>query len=351
MWGHVRATLQAWYERYPDVSGDLRSRFRQDTPRQHVAAWWELYVYTLFDSLGYEVDVHPDADTGKCPDFLISREDDRTYVECMVLFEEESYAESDSQAWLFERINDVESADFMVDLTIEEVGTQRPSAKEIVKPIEQWLDSLDWQMVSERLGKGGEAPEQTFACRDWRIRLGAWPVRPDRRGDSGRLIGTYLVANAEPRRDEEQLRAVLAKKGSRYGPAQPLMLAILTWSSFVDERDVTNALFGSVAVKYFENSSIRPWMVRLRNGYWRPGDPPRGARVAGVLFGDHMLKPWNPTSNLPLLYINPWATTASGVRTPFGTRTVQDDGVIVSTVPSRSAADVLGISQDTFTRD
>jgi hypothetical protein len=52
------------------------------------------------------------------------------------------------------------------------------------------------------------------------------------------------------------------------------VLAILSWSSFVDERDVTDALFGSVAVKYFENSSIKPWTVRLQNGYWRPGNPP-----------------------------------------------------------------------------
>ena len=221
MWGHVRATIQAWNETYPDVSGDLRSRFRQDTPRQHVAAWWELYVFTLFDRLGYQVQVHPDVGTRKRPDFLVAVGDDRAYVECMVLLEEECFR-SDSQAWLFERINGVESADFMVDLTIEEVGTQRPRAKEIVQPIERWLDSLDWQTVSERMSNGGAAPEQTFQYRDWRIRLAAWPVRADRRGEPGRLIGTYLVGNAEPRRDEEQLRAALAKRVRDTAQLSPL---------------------------------------------------------------------------------------------------------------------------------
>ena len=51
MWGHVHATSQSWYERNPEASGDLRSRFRQYSPRQHVAAWWELHVVTGFNSL------------------------------------------------------------------------------------------------------------------------------------------------------------------------------------------------------------------------------------------------------------------------------------------------------------
>ena len=92
----------------PAIFGRVSARALRALRGSMLPAWWELYVFTLFDSLGYDVQVHPHVGTGKRPDFLVSKEDDRTYVECMVLFEEESYAGSDSQAWLFERINDVE---------------------------------------------------------------------------------------------------------------------------------------------------------------------------------------------------------------------------------------------------
>jgi len=100
-WGAVRELLENWYASYPDETGDLRMRFRQDDPRQHVAAWWELYIYVLFERLGYAVEVHPAADgTHNKPDFCISKDGEVMYVECTVLFEDACESVPDGLAWL-----------------------------------------------------------------------------------------------------------------------------------------------------------------------------------------------------------------------------------------------------------
>ncbi len=342
-WQAARELLDAWYAKYPDATGDLRARFRQDDSRQHVAAWWELYVYTLFVKLGYSVDVHPSIDgTDHQPDFGVSKHGaDTMYVECAALLEDASEFVSDGQAWVFDCIDTVDSSDFIADITVERVGSQRPRKQEITGPVDRWLQTLDWREVTDEVDRSGNAPEKTFVVRDWQFTLGAWPVRPGKRGVPGRFIGGYLIGDAEPRFDEQRLRDLIADKGGRYGSAQPLVLAVLAWSSFMDERDLTNALFGSIAAMYYQHSAIQPKLVRQRDGYWRPTGHSRGSRLGGVLFGNHLLKPWDSTSSLPQLWINPWAASPIDSLGPFGIHTAQDSGVIVSTEATGSAQDIF----------
>lgn len=59
-WDSLRDLLETWYRDYPDPDDDLRNRFRSDLRSQHIAAWWELYVFALFRRLGYDVTPHPD---------------------------------------------------------------------------------------------------------------------------------------------------------------------------------------------------------------------------------------------------------------------------------------------------
>ena len=64
-WEQLRSTLEAWFADYPSVEAkDLRARFRSRIPGSHFAAWWELYLFTLFRTIGFSVDVHPAVMTG-----------------------------------------------------------------------------------------------------------------------------------------------------------------------------------------------------------------------------------------------------------------------------------------------
>src|SRR3954447_23347680 len=70
-WQRIRDELDQWFAAYPpDDATDLRSRFRDASPAQHFAAWWELYLHELFLRLGFAVDVHPELEgvSGR-PDF------------------------------------------------------------------------------------------------------------------------------------------------------------------------------------------------------------------------------------------------------------------------------------------
>jgi hypothetical protein len=68
------------YSEYPDDGDDLRKRFRKPSADQHFGAWWELWVYTFYSRLGYEVTPHPTMPNGTKPDFIVSRSGRSTYV-------------------------------------------------------------------------------------------------------------------------------------------------------------------------------------------------------------------------------------------------------------------------------
>ena len=100
--------LESWYKDYRDPDGDLRHRFRQDDAHQHDAAWWELYIYTLFRRLGYAVEVHPSVPrSSRRPDFLAVDAHDSVYVECAAAFDGGDSAQADGEAWLKDCINAV----------------------------------------------------------------------------------------------------------------------------------------------------------------------------------------------------------------------------------------------------
>jgi hypothetical protein len=51
-WARVRDELERWYSEYRDNDGDLRKRFRNRRPGQHLGGWWELWVYTFTGGSG-----------------------------------------------------------------------------------------------------------------------------------------------------------------------------------------------------------------------------------------------------------------------------------------------------------
>jgi hypothetical protein len=64
-WARVRDELEDWYSHYPDDDGELRKRFRSRRHDQHFGAWWELYTYTFYRRLEYEITVHPTLPNGE----------------------------------------------------------------------------------------------------------------------------------------------------------------------------------------------------------------------------------------------------------------------------------------------
>ncbi|MEZ0357800.1 hypothetical protein [Mycobacterium sp. SA01] len=201
-----------------------------------------------------------------------------------------------------------------------------------MKPIENWLSGLDYDLLSELMDSTMDVAEETFAFRDWEVRLVALPVNEQSRGYDGRLIGLGFHG-VRVIDEESKIRTVLRNKGRRYGSLnEPLVVALLSWSSWTNEREMVNALFGSVAVSYVQGDASSAQLIRERDGYWRPPPSTRGTRIAGVLFADSTLKPWWVGKTLPNLWLNPWAPIpVSDNSLPFAVHTAKDNGNVVST--------------------
>lgn len=306
-WVRVRELLEVWYSKHPDPDGDLRSRFRKHDIRQHAPAWWELYTGALFRRLGFDVAAHPTlpGHSGR-PDFLVSNQSSRMFVECVVLFENRpARGNADAQAWLLECISTMYSPDYFVDVDIDEFGKQRVRKAEVAREVGGWLGSLDYDVV---LGLATEdMPERPFTFNDWTVRLTAWPVAREHRGKPGRLIGRYPFGGAVMVTSTDDIRKLLKHKASQCrGVDLPFVIAVLNWSTFTHDDDMEEAVYGSTAVQYYEGVRDSARRIRVRDGYWNPGPPPRGADVSAVMFSE-CLHPYNVADVLPSVWVNPWA--------------------------------------------
>jgi hypothetical protein len=351
-WDRVQSHLERCYAAFPDEhKRGLVSRLRKGDERQHLPAWWELYTFTLFDRLGYTIEVHPElpGSTGstKNPDFLVTKGPVSMYVEAAVVFNDDP--NSDAWNWVCDCVNDAKNPDFMVDLEIPTEGKQRPAAWKIIDRLEEWLGTLDGDDALADQAAGRALPHRQLPADDWVLDYTAVPVLPHRRGIHGRLIGIYPTQPADFTRDVEQVRKTLNKKGAKYSKLdkpldKPLVMAIMSWNS-LDESDFRETLFGSRRLDVPRNSPDAARYVHKLDGYWRPGAEPRGTRISAVLFGD-TLRAWSVASRLPELWINPWPLNAIARLPPFATVVVDAEGNFVSGSATRTAADIFGLNPD-----
>ena len=307
-WARVRDELDRWFADFPtgEPARDLRNRFRKDDPRQHYAAWWELYLYTFLTRSGFNVEVHPDLQGSTAhPDFLVSSERGVFYVEAATTFsgiqDDEEHSVLEPQ--IMDAIEKAHSETFTISLDFERIGTDMPGVREIVAPIQEWLDGLD---ADDALASG-VSPSCSIEVRDWELGLMAFPLTPEHRGPVKQLIGLgpVMVGNVD---DTEKLRAALNRKRGRYGdPGAPLLFAALMPSTFADLPAVEKALFGDTAWKYYTGERGRERWVRCRNGFWINEHGPRAQTVSGVVTGFGILPGAEFANRRPRLWPNPWA--------------------------------------------
>ena len=331
-WDSLREGLDRWYAAFPDVDGDLRNRFRKREPDQHFAAWWELYLHKLFTGMGFDVDVHPSlADSFSKPDFALTRGDDFVYVEALTVFSgvQEAGRQGALEAEVKEAIDQVENPKFVVALRFGRVGTSSPRRATITRQIAEWLASLDADAVIERHSQLGELPERTVVAGDWELELRAIPVSPASRGRPDHRVLGIGPATAGYVNDVQQLGRALRRKRKKYGrPDAPLVVAVLSLSTVMTEREVTSALFGSEIVRVPIADPDRVELARRSDGFWFEGGKPAGTRVSAVLLGVQ-IHPQNCARQWPRLWRHPWASKPLNTTLPFPSGRVTGSAVAV----------------------
>ncbi len=170
VWERLREKLDAWYAAFPDDDGDLRRRFRSADPRQHFAAWWEIYLHALLTALGYKLTVHPTVPgTEGHPDFLAARGDESFYVEGVTVFSGivAPSRRARLEAAVKDAIETIDASLFMVNLQFDRVGQSMPKKSAITKPIEAWLATLDADelLAASERGELASHPERDVIVR------------------------------------------------------------------------------------------------------------------------------------------------------------------------------------------
>jgi hypothetical protein len=117
-------------------------------------------------------------------------------------------------------VEQVQSSTFTISIDFERIGTDMPRIREIVGPIQEWLDKLD---PDEALASD-MYPSRSIEIRDWELELMAFPLEPEHRGPIKHIIGVgpTMVGNVN---DTEKLRATPNRKRGKYGTLrEPLLL-------------------------------------------------------------------------------------------------------------------------------
>jgi hypothetical protein len=339
-WANVRDELERWFDGYPAAhEADLRQRFRSRRPDQHWGAWWELYLFRVLTALGFEVDVHPEiAGSPAHPDFRIRREG-TLYLEATTVFsgivDEGRHAQR--EGWILDALNEGKSDNFFVWVHMDEVGMERPTVREVVGPVEEWLNGLDPDVIEASRNAGGALPARIFPFRDWRVRLEALPKRPEGRGKHAhRLVGVGPMSIGFVN-DREMIGKALDRKRRRHSKVDaPLILAVLGMSPALDQEDVGQALFGSEAMEIDTGQ-----LIRKPDGFWRGARGASATGVSAVLIGSD-IQPWFALRTWPRLWMNPWATQPLATDLPFPRASVQAERLVFSEA-TQPPHEVLGL--------
>ncbi len=206
------ADLSRW-----DLAGQLR-RFRSRRWPEHIGAWWELYLFRLFRSLGFEVEVHP-ALPGVTtrPDFRVHRRDGSFLVEARHVAAgiRCGRREVGRDDWITAPLDELAHPNFMVGVRILERAPQRPRRAAVTIGVLDWLDGLDPDEVLVRPVQ--DRPLFQGQAGGWRFELKALPVNVKARGREGRrLVGLYPGSGGYDN-TTAALRAALKEKASKYG--------------------------------------------------------------------------------------------------------------------------------------
>jgi hypothetical protein len=348
VWERQRELLERWYGAFPDADEDLQRRFRSRKPQQHYAAWWELYIHSLLQALDYEVTVHPVLPGTKGrTDFLAERpREESFYVEAKTVFSGIVAPPRGARlrAPIEAALMTVDASVFYVTLKFDQLGERMPRREAIVGPVVEWLDGLDPEQVRAESSDPRAERWTYFQIGDWLISMipSAWS--PRLRGcPLNPFIGSRMGIGGATN-DVPKIRQAVMRKGRHYGePDKPLVVAVLATNGFVDDRDVTNALFGSESMRVdIQTGATR--LARNPDGVWVGKAGAAGRRISAVLMGVGVL-PHSAATTWPHLWHHYDPHRVLTADLPFAAVRVVGDQLAFSEV-SRTADETFGLPAD-----
>lgn len=342
-WDEVRHVQEEWFAHLPiDNRADLRARFRSSDDRQHVGAFWELYLHELFTRLGFAARLHPALQSETTnPDLLVDRDGDSFYVEAVALTDKDAeYQSTRRRGNIYDAINQrVQSADFFLDVETVSEGSGVPPLSRMGRVLDEWLRSLDPDAVPpyDTAKSRWPLPVYEATSGDWRFRFRAIPKRPDRRVLEGPTVGMFGPPKAVWVNDHKDLMDRIGRKSRKYGALdRPLVIALLYERWTAAAHHLTRALFGW-GWDYpcmIRAGHIDPTWPDEADGAWLTRGGPTNRNGSAILCGFHTAPHSVAQSELQLWH-HPWTRRPLTTNLPFAaTRLDTESGEIVDSAPT-----------------
>lgn len=312
-----RDLIEDWFRHVPaphrpSLRGNLRSELH------HRSAFWELYLHEAYRRSGYKVVIHPDVPgRSSHPDFLVSRDDERFYLEAVTVGRTPAErAEEARLSQVHQLLADVLIEDFSVGLSTYAVGARPLATKALRSRLRDWIAGLDADAVTSAVEASPRSgfdtlPEFCWDDDDWSLVFHAIPLGKWARGVPRPALGMMGPGEATMVDNLTGLTRVLDSKRSKYGPLDaPLVVAVQS-NTEIPTRDyeVEQALFGVSSRRPLETAkgeghlfSEGLWIDRSG---WRNADLPQVITI-------YDLAPWSVCRTQGRC----WSTLEPGVDLP-----------------------------------
>jgi hypothetical protein len=307
-----RKLINEWLAEMPGpASKELVTRFRRNESLEYQAALAELTIHAALRRQGFSVDVHPESENARKPDFLAndSNGSKLAFVEVTTFGPpRELVGRQKRAADVYNGIDKCKlPPGYRLGMDIVKHGAKTPSLRKLRDSIEKWVHRLP--TISN-----DEPPSRLFEIDDWQIEVTLFGgFRTD-------TLSTHAIAGVmgEGRivKAETEIRQSLSAKGKRYGSLDaPYLIAITDCKEELvggnpNDLALLEALFGTVVteVRRLSGGTHEKKDVRLDDGYWGHPTTARHKNVSGALL---LPKPhlWDLRNDRwqPLLVRNPWA--------------------------------------------
>jgi hypothetical protein len=344
-WQRVRTVLDDWYAVFPDISADLWKRFRKPDPKQHYAAWWELYLHYIFTNLGFRVTPNAELpEGGSRPDLLVERGADCFYVEAVTVFSGIVSSESHTalEPRILDLINTIDASNFFVSVRFVQSSTAMPKAEDITRPIERWMAEHDADDVLKLSAL--DLPTTSIATGGWVLELRLIPRSPEFRGKpDNRLVGTSGATGGFTNDRQQIYRALERKKKQHKATDGPTVIALMAINGFVGDTEFTDALFGSQSVR-MEIATGTTTVTRNPDGFWVGQRGPASKKISAVLSGVSVL-PTNCATTPLRLWHHFMPDRGLPLDLPFATARIVDDQLVLADA-ARQPHEILGLTPE-----
>lgn len=285
---NIRETLNEWFRNYPnDEKFELKSSFK----KKFDDCFYELFLYQLFTKLGFEIQIHPDLpNTSKKPDFLLKKEGVELYAEAKIVKNKSHQQEALDRKIneFYDNISKLDSKGFLINIDTFILKSQKqPSTKGLIKKIEEEIEKLDPDLVTEEVTtKGFESiPVIVIENEDIFLKIKPMPVVKSERDKKKRPIGMYPIESFCGG-GEDSLKDSITMKAKRYGKLdKPFIVCVNTLDIQTSgTHDIENAIWGSLAISWSTNPEDRDekW-IRKRDGVFLGEKGANFKNLSGVL--------------------------------------------------------------------